>query len=54
MVDAGIDPGPAVDEVVALGAGHPQRTMLLAHHLFDLPHADQRGTTRPGRHWSAR
>ncbi len=43
MVEAGIDPGPAVDEVVALGAGHPQRTMLLAHHLFELLRADQRG-----------
>ena len=26
----------AVRRVVDLGAGHPQRTMLLAHHLFDL------------------
>ncbi|WP_320670651.1 AAA family ATPase [Patulibacter defluvii] len=32
----GLDGGEAVADVVALGAGHPQRTMLLAHHLFEL------------------
>jgi uncharacterized protein len=26
----------SVSEIVAIGAGHPQRTMLLAHHLYDL------------------
>ena len=30
-----LDPD-AVRRIVDLGAGHPQRTMLLAHHLFDL------------------
>src|SRR4051794_20703362 len=28
--------GPAVDELVAFTGGHPQRTILLAHHLYDL------------------
>src|SRR4051812_29699341 len=30
----------AVRRIVDLGAGHPQRTMLLAHHLFDLATSD--------------
>jgi hypothetical protein len=29
-----LDPG-AVRRIVDIGAGHPQRTMLLAHHLFE-------------------
>jgi predicted protein tyrosine phosphatase len=33
--DVPLDPA-AVRRIVDLGAGHPQRTMLLAHHLFDL------------------
>ena len=33
-----LDPG-AVQRLVALAAGHPQRTMLLAAHLFDLTDA---------------
>lgn len=32
---AGHDPGDALLPVLLLAAGHPQRTMLLAHHLFD-------------------
>jgi len=28
--------GGAVDELLAFTGGHPQRTMLLAHHLYDL------------------
>lgn len=31
-----LDGGDATAQIVALGAGHPQRTMLLAHHLFEL------------------
>ena len=36
LAEHGLDVGEALVDVVALGAGHPQRTMLLAHHLFDL------------------
>jgi uncharacterized protein len=32
----GLDPGPAVDELLAFTGGHPQRTILLAHHLYNL------------------
>ncbi|HEV2769038.1 MAG TPA: hypothetical protein VGV40_02485 [Solirubrobacteraceae bacterium] len=32
----GIRAGAAVHELLAFSAGHPQRTMLLAHHLYDL------------------
>ncbi len=32
----GLDPGDAVVSIVVFGAGHPQRTMLLAHHLYEL------------------
>lgn len=32
----GLDPGAAVDELLAFTGGHPQRTMLLAHHLYNL------------------
>jgi uncharacterized protein len=31
----GLRPGEALSAIVGFGAGHPQRTMLLAHHLFD-------------------
>lgn len=31
----GLDPGDALGEIVAFGAGHPQRTMLLAYLLAD-------------------
>jgi hypothetical protein len=33
--------GGAVDELLAFTGGHPQRTMLLAHHLYDLLDADE-------------
>lgn len=32
----GLDAGGAVDELLAFTAGHPQRTVLLAHHLYNL------------------
>lgn len=34
--DAGLEAGDAVDRILAFTGGHPQRTMLLAHHLFEL------------------
>lgn len=36
LVGAGLDPVSAVDELLAYTAGHPQRTILLAHHLYNL------------------
>src|SRR3954452_12287230 len=38
--DVALDAG-AVRRIVDLGAGHPQRTMLLAHHLFDMTDAGE-------------
>jgi hypothetical protein len=32
----GLDPAGAVDELLAYTGGHPQRTILLAHHLYNL------------------
>jgi hypothetical protein len=32
----GLDAGAAVDELLAFTGGHPQRTVLLAHHLYNL------------------
>jgi hypothetical protein len=32
----GLEPDDAVDRLLAFTDGHPQRTMLLAHHLFDV------------------
>lgn len=32
----GLDPGGSVDELLAHTGGHPQRTILLAHHLYNL------------------
>jgi hypothetical protein len=32
----GLDAATAVDELLAFTRGHPQRTVLLAHHLYDL------------------
>lgn len=32
----GLDAGAAVDELLAFTGGHPQRTILLAHHLYNL------------------
>ena len=36
LVADGADPGSAVDELLAFTGGHPQRTILLAHHLYNL------------------
>jgi hypothetical protein len=33
--------GGAVEELLAFTGGHPQRTMLLAHHLYDMLDADE-------------
>jgi hypothetical protein len=33
---AGLDPEDAVDRLLRFTGGHPQRTMLLAHHLYEL------------------
>jgi hypothetical protein len=32
----GLRAGPEVAQIVGFGGGHPQRTMLLAHHLYNL------------------
>ncbi|MDP9386332.1 MAG: hypothetical protein M3P50_14110 [Actinomycetota bacterium] len=32
----GLDPGDAVDRILAFTRGHPQRSMLLGHHLFEV------------------
>jgi hypothetical protein len=40
LAAAGIDAGRAVDELLAFTGGHPQRTMLVAHHLFDVLDSD--------------
>lgn len=40
----GLDGGDAVDELLAFTQGHPQRTLLLAHHLYNLLEA----STSPG------
>lgn len=38
----GLEPGRAVDELLALTDGHPQRTLLFAHHLYNvLDHEEQ-------------
>lgn len=34
----GLDAGLAVEELVSFTQGHPQRTVLLAHHLYNLLH----------------
>jgi uncharacterized protein len=36
LADAGLEPGDAVDRILAFTTGHPQRTMLLAHHLYEI------------------
>jgi hypothetical protein len=36
MREHGVEPGDEVDRLLAVTAGHPQRTMLVAHHLFDV------------------
>jgi hypothetical protein len=35
-------PGTEVDELLAFTGGHPQRTMLLAHHLYDVLDSGER------------
>lgn len=32
----GLDPGGAIDRLLAYTGGHPQRTILLAHHLYNV------------------
>lgn len=32
----GLEPDSAIDELLAFTGGHPQRTILLAHHLYEL------------------
>src|SRR3954470_5108551 len=34
--EAGLDAGDAVDRILEFTGGHPQRTMLLAHHLYEV------------------
>lgn len=36
LVGEGLQPGSAVDELLEFTAGHPQRTILLAHHLYSV------------------
>jgi len=36
MSAAGLEAGSAIDELLAFSGGHPQRTILLAYHLYDL------------------
>jgi hypothetical protein len=36
LVADGLDPAGAVDELLAFTGGHPQRTILLAHHLYNV------------------
>jgi hypothetical protein len=36
LVADGLDAGNSVDELLAFTGGHPQRTLLLAHHLYNL------------------
>lgn len=33
--NAGLDAGPVLEALLSFAAGHPQRTILLAHHLFE-------------------
>jgi hypothetical protein len=41
----GLDPAGGVDELLAYTGGHPQRTILLAHHLYNLL---EQGHPHPG------
>ena len=44
LLDAdGLEAGAAVDEILAFTGGHPQRTILLAHHLYNLLEAGEEG-----------
>ena len=44
LTAAGLDPAGAVDKLLAFTGGHPQRTILLAHHLYNLL---EQPSTRP-------
>jgi hypothetical protein len=37
----GLDGGNAVDELLVFSGGHPQRTVLLAHHLYNILDGDE-------------
>lgn len=41
IVAEGMQPGLAVDELLEFTRGHPQRTILLAHHLYNLLDQDE-------------
>jgi hypothetical protein len=41
LVAEGMNPGVAVDELLEFTRGHPQRTILLAHHLYNLLDRDE-------------
>jgi hypothetical protein len=45
LVADGLDPGGEVDRLLVYTGGHPQRTILLAHHLYNL--LEQAETTDP-------
>lgn len=42
LVADGLDPRGAVDELLSFTGGHPQRTILLAHHLYNLLEREER------------
>jgi hypothetical protein len=39
----GLEAGNAIDELLVFSGGHPQRTILLAYHLYDLLDRDEGG-----------
>jgi hypothetical protein len=39
----GLEPASAIDELLVFTGGHPQRTILLAYHLYDLLDRDEAG-----------
>lgn len=41
LMAEGMQPGAAVDELLEFTGGHPQRTILLAHHLYNLLDQDE-------------
>lgn len=41
LVAEGMEPGATVDELLEFTRGHPQRTILLAHHLYNLLDRDE-------------
>lgn len=50
FVGTGRDPGDALSALLDLSRGHPQRSMLLAHYLWELT---EPGATADERHWIA-